>query len=167
VTAEQALAAARAAGIVSTDELMLAPDPWPTRAAWCAARVSATLAKLERLPPASRTVLANHWPLRYDLARPPRIPQFSLWCGTTLTEDWGTRFRARVVLSGHLHMRTTLWRNGVRYDEVSLGYPRDWRQERGLAYYLRQVLPETGDERDRFVPARDPFHARTIGEAVW
>ena len=63
------------------------------------------------------------------------------------------RFRARAVISGHLHLRSTLVRHGVRYEEVSLGYPRDWRQERGLAYYLREVLPVPDD---RFVPPFDP-----------
>ena len=51
--------------------------------------------------------------------------------------------RARVVVSGHLHLRTTLWRHGVRYEEVSLGYPRDWRAERGIEWYLRDILPGT------------------------
>ena len=46
------------------------------------------------------------------------MPRYSLWCGTTRTEDWHTRFRARAVISGHLHFRTTLWRHGVRFDEV-------------------------------------------------
>jgi hypothetical protein len=109
------------------------------------------------LPPATRTVLVNHWPLRYDLARPPRVPRFSLWSGTTRTEDWGRRYRARAVVTGHLHFRTTLWRHGVRYDEVSLGYPRDWRREHGIAWYLREVLPESSPTSDRFVPPRDPF----------
>jgi hypothetical protein len=110
-------------------------------------------------------VLVNHWPLRYDLARPPRVPRFSLWSGTTRTEDWGRRFRARVVISGHLHLRTTLWRHGVRYEEVSLGYPRDWRSERGIDWYLRDVLPAPREEDERFVPPRDPFlepHARVL-----
>ena len=99
----------------------------------------------------------NHWPLRHDLAKPPCIPRFSIWCGTTLTEDWGRRFRARVVVSGHLHFRTTMWRHGVRYEEVSLGYPRDWRHERGIDWYLRDILPGTSPDSQRFVPARDPF----------
>lgn len=157
IAREDALAWARDAGVVSGDELMLDPSGWPSRAAWCQARCDATDARLRALPASSRTILINHWPLRYDLARPPRVPRFSLWCGTTRTEDWARRFRARAVISGHLHFRTTLWRHGVRYDEVSLGYPRDWRQDRGIAYYLRQVLPEAGGDRDRFVPARDPF----------
>ena len=69
---------------------------------------------LTRCPKAPVPVLINHWPLRYDLARPPRIPRFSLWCGTTITEDWGQRFRARAVVSGHLHLRTTMVRHGIR-----------------------------------------------------
>jgi hypothetical protein len=99
----------------------------------------------------------NHWPLRYDLARPPRIPRFSIWCGTTLTEDWGRRFRARAVVSGHLHLRTTMWRDEVRYEEVSFGYPRDWSVDRGIDWYLRQILPDAPAVSDRFVPRRDPF----------
>jgi hypothetical protein len=45
----------------------------------------------------------------------------------------------------------------VRFDEVSLGYPRDWRRDRGIAWYLRQVLPDGVSADDRFVPPRDPF----------
>jgi Calcineurin-like phosphoesterase len=157
IAPQDAIPWARQSGIVSGDELMLDHAGWPSRAAWCHARCALTDARLSALPATTRTVLVNHWPLRYDLARPPRVPRFSLWCGTSRTESWAVRFRARAVISGHLHFRTTLWRHGVRYDEVSLGYPRDWRQERGLAWYFRQVLPDVGPDRDRFVPARDPF----------
>jgi hypothetical protein len=162
IAAPDAVKWARAAGIGSGDEPRLSPAPWPSIASWCEARCNATAARLEALPHTARTILVNHWPLRYDLARPPRVPRFSLWSGTTRTEDWGRRFRARAVLTGHLHMRTTLWRDGVRYDEVSLGYPRDWRRERGMAWYLRDVLPESSMTSDRFVPPRDPFLARSM-----
>lgn len=154
IAREDAVAWARASGVGASDESLLSPDPWPSRDAWCHARCDLTEARLAALPAGSRTILINHWPLRYDLARPPRIPRFSIWSGTTRTEDWGERFRARAVINGHLHLRTTLARHGVRYEEVSLGYPRDWRRERGLAYYLREILP-TPD--DRFVPPRDPY----------
>ena len=158
VPLEDAVAWARQTGVVCGDEFMLDPRPFRSRIEWCRARVAATEARLDALPAGSRTVLVNHWPLRADLARPPRIPRFSIWCGTTATEDWGRRYRARAVVSGHLHLRTTLWRHGVRYDEVSLGYPRDWRQERGLAYYLREILPGTSAEALRFTPPRDPYY---------
>jgi 3',5'-cyclic AMP phosphodiesterase CpdA len=157
VEERDALRWARGSGVVSGDEQMLSPTPWPSIGAWCHDRCERTAARLDALPAATRTVLVNHWPLRYDLARPPRVPRFSLWSGTTRTEDWGRRYRARAVVTGHLHLRTTLWRHGVRYDEVSLGYPRDWRRERGIAWYLRDVLPEGSPTSDRFVPPRDPF----------
>lgn len=157
VPLDGAIGWARATGVLCGDERLLPFTPWPSRQAWCHARVAATEARLMALPANSRTVLVNHWPLRYDLARPPRVPRFSIWCGTPLTEDWGVRFRARAVVSGHVHLRTTLFRHGVRYEEVSLGYPRDWRQERGIDWYLREILPGTGLNAARWIPARDPY----------
>ena len=154
ITREGAVAWAKASGVVASDETLLYPDPYPTRDAWCHARCDATEARLMALPDDARTILVNHWPLRYDVARPPRIPRFSIWSGTTRTEDWAQRFRARAVISGHLHLRSTLARHGVRYEEVSLGYPRDWRHERGIAYYLREILPVPDD---RFIPPFDPY----------
>jgi len=153
---EQAVNWARESGVYCADERLLDSAPWPTPVAWCHARCALTERRLAALSTSSRTVLVNHWPLRYDLARPPRIPRFSIWCGTTITEDWARRFRARVVVSGHLHLRTTLWRHGVRYEEVSLGYPRDWRRERGIDWYLRDILPEPAPAPPD-LPPRDPF----------
>ena len=152
-----AVAWARETNVVCGDEQMLSPEPWPSRTAWCHARCDAAEKRLDALPAGARTVLVNHWPLRYDLARPPRVPRFSVWCGTTRTEDWGQRYRARAVVSGHLHLRTTLVRHGIRYEEVSLGYPRDWRVERGVDWYLREILPGTSPDAQRFVPPRDPY----------
>ncbi len=145
---------AKETGVVCGDEWMLSPAPWPSRTAWCHARVDATEARLRALPGDASTILISHWPLRYDLARPPRVPRFSVWCGTTRTEHWPTQFRARAVVSGHLHMRTSLMRDDVPHLEVSLGYPRDWTHHRGVDFYLREILPNTDA---RFVPARDPF----------
>jgi 3',5'-cyclic AMP phosphodiesterase CpdA len=155
VPLSDAIAWARAGGTRSADEHWLDATPWPSVAAWSHARCEDTARRLDALPPTSRTVLINHWPLRYDLARPPRIPRFSVWSGTRRTEAWPQHYRARAVVSGHLHMRTTLWRDGVRFDEVSLGYPRDWRRDRGMAWYFREILPGSTDLR--FVPPRDPF----------
>jgi len=151
---ERALAWARETGVVSADERFLASDPWPSVAAWCHARCATAEARLATVPADVQTVLVNHWPLRYDLAVPPRIPRFSIWCGTTRTETWPQRFRARAVISGHLHLRTTLWRSGIRFEEVSLGYPRDWRRERGIEGYLRDVLSDRSAEPP---VTRDPF----------
>ncbi len=152
VSAADAIPWAKASGVVSGDEQMLSPTPWPTISAWCHERCDLTEKRLNGLEAGSPTVLVNHWPLRHDLARPPRVPRFSIWCGTTRTEDWARRYHAIAVVSGHLHMRTTLWRQGVRYEEVSLGYPRDWNQTRGFDGYLRQILPAPPAR-----PTHDPF----------
>lgn len=132
---------AKEGGIRCMDEVMLKPDPYPSIEAWCAARLKHTAQQLDALDPEERTILINHWPLRRDLVRLYRIPRFSPWCGTRTTEDWHVRYRADVVVTGHLHMRATDWRDGTRFEEVSLGYPRHWTASKGANSYLREVLP--------------------------
>jgi hypothetical protein len=78
------------------------------------------------------------------------IPRFSIWCGSRGTADWHLRFGASVVVSGHLHVRSTRWIEGVRFEEVSLGYPRHWRPDLGAGAYLRQILPGPAPSPDRF-----------------
>jgi predicted phosphodiesterase len=128
-------------GIRPADEILLHPDPFPSRASWCAARVDAAEALLATVPADHRTILVNHWTLRPDLVRLYRVPRYAPWCGTVRTADWHLRHRAEVVISGHLHMRATDWRDGVRFEEVSLGYPRDWDRTHGTVPFLREILP--------------------------
>jgi 3',5'-cyclic AMP phosphodiesterase CpdA len=139
VPREKALDWALERDILCADEAVLYPDPFPTRDAWCADRCARTEARLQALDPAVGTVLINHFPLLQHHARLPRIPRFSLWCGTRRTHDWHTRFRARRVVYGHLHIRRTHEDDGVRFDEVSLGYPGQWSGD--PARYLRTILP--------------------------
>lgn len=127
---------------VPVDELLLDPDPYPDRPAWCAARCAETEARLSALPEGARTILINHWPLREDLIRIPRVPRFVPWCGTRVTHDWHQRFRATDVVTGHLHTRRTDVIDGTRFHEVSLGYPRQWEQIRGAGSYLRDITPD-------------------------
>ncbi len=142
VALEEVAAWAMAEDSMCSDEIVLHADPYPSRQAWCAARCALTERRLEQLPPSAPTVLINHFALRQDLLRLYRVPRFAPWCGTRLTEDWHRRFHALVVVSGHQHVPGTLWRDGVRFEEVSLGYPRQWSQSAGIASYLRQILPE-------------------------
>lgn len=128
-------------GILCADERYLHPDPHPSRAAWCRFRCRETEKRLAAIPSSTPTVLVNHFPLRRDMARLPRIPRFLIWCGTRATENWHRRFRAKAVVSGHLHLRTTRWLDGTRFEEVSLGYPHQWRAEFGIKPYLREILP--------------------------
>nr|WSX73297.1 metallophosphoesterase [Streptomyces sp. NBC_00899]WSX80637.1 metallophosphoesterase [Streptomyces sp. NBC_00899] len=125
-TKDEALAKARAAGVVCTDEMFLHPDPLPGRDDWCRARVAETARRLDALDPDLPTVLANHWPLHREPTAVLHYPEFALWCGTEQTEQWHTRYRATEVVYGHLHIPRVIWRDGVRFTEVSLGYPREW-----------------------------------------
>lgn len=142
LTPDAAVAWAAETKVQCADELLLSPAPYAARADWCAARVETTAARLDALPADARTILLGHFPLRADVAILPRIPRFAIWCGTTRTTDWHTRYRADVVVSGHLHLRTTRWRDGVRFEETSLGYPAQWQQTKTAAAYLRRILPE-------------------------
>jgi 3',5'-cyclic AMP phosphodiesterase CpdA len=153
VTAAGALAWAEATGVVCADEYLLHPDPYPSIPAWCAARVAFTESRLAAIDPGARLVLVNHFPLHERLLKLWRIPRFSLWCGTRKTSDWHRRYPVDVVVYGHTHRRATDWIDGVRFEEVSLGYPRDWAQEKGAQAYVRQILPSpaaTWTEPGRF-----------------
>jgi hypothetical protein len=137
---EGAVLWARQDGLRSADEELLHPHPYPTRGAWCHARVAAAEARLDALPSDAQLILVNHFPLRSDLAVLPRIPRFRVWCGTRLTEDWHRRFNVEAAVYGHLHLRASRVIDGVRFEEVSLGYPRQWDHARGVQHYLRRIL---------------------------
>lgn len=127
VTSEQALDAAYRAGHVFHDDALLHPDPFPTRSAWCRARVAATEERLDALPDDVPIVVVNHYPLRREPTRRMFSPHLPLWCGTSLTEHWHRRYPIETVVYGHLHLPSSEEIDGVRYEEVSLGYPREWR----------------------------------------
>jgi 3',5'-cyclic AMP phosphodiesterase CpdA len=136
----ESLARAYEVGVVCTDELMLHPDPYPSREAWCEARVAQTERRLAALDPALRTVLVTHWPLVREPTRIMTYPEFAQWCGTDRTADWHVRFRADVAVYGHLHIPRTTSYDGVRFEEVSVGYPREWRQRSTPPGSLRRIL---------------------------
>lgn len=148
IPVERAIDWAMETNVLCVDEMLLHPAPYPSRAAWCAARCAYTEARLGQIPQSMDTVLINHFPLIQEHARLPRVPRFSIWCGTRRTGDWHRRFRARVVVYGHLHIRRSHLHDGVRFEEVSLGYPRQWSPERGPAWYLREILPGPGPSPD-------------------
>jgi 3',5'-cyclic AMP phosphodiesterase CpdA len=139
-TKEAALAAAYQAGVVGTDERILHPDPYPSREAWCQARLRVTEQRLAGRDAGRPTVLVNHFPLTREPTAILRYPEFAQWCGTTATADWHLRFGAAAVIYGHLHIPRTTWQDGVRFEEVSVGYPREW-QPRGAPPGPRQILP--------------------------
>ncbi|NNJ08225.1 metallophosphoesterase [Streptomyces sp. PKU-MA01144] len=142
---EEALRIAEQAGVVCTDEFMLHPDPHASRDAWCRARLEITEARLAELPPELPTVLVNHFPLVREPTRVLWHPEFALWCGTEATADWPRRFRASAVVYGHLHIPRLIWWEGVPHQEVSLGYPREWRGRQGTPGRPVEVFPLVPD----------------------
>lgn len=141
-TKEEALAIAHEAGVVCTDEYLLHPDPHPTRDAWCRARLEYSEQRLAECDPQLPTVLVNHYPLVREPTDVLWYPEFAQWCGTVRTADWHLRHRAAAVIYGHLHIPRTTFHDGVRFEEVSVGYPREWKR-RGLPDdVLRPVFPE-------------------------
>ena len=145
-TADKTAGLARAydSGVVCSDEWLLHPDPYPSREDWCWERVALTQRLIEARDPALPVVFVNHFPLIREPTRVLRYPEFAQWCGTELTADWHIRYGAAAVVYGHLHIPRTTRHDGVRFEEVSLGYPREWQaRQRGPAR-PRQILPAPG-----------------------
>jgi 3',5'-cyclic AMP phosphodiesterase CpdA len=138
---DAALRLAHEAGIVCTDEVLLHPDPYPSREAWSRARADETERRLAMLDPDLPTVLMSHWPLVREPTDILRYPEFALWCGTERTARWHLDFRAAAVVYGHLHIPRTMWIDGVRFEEVSVGYPREWREWDRTPGKLHRILP--------------------------
>jgi 3',5'-cyclic AMP phosphodiesterase CpdA len=152
-TLEDAVAHAYSTGLVFADEHVLHPDPFASRQEWCAHRVALTERRLAAIPADHRTVLASHFPLHRGPTTMLRHQHLAMWCGTELTADWHLRFRAAVAVYGHLHIPLTLEYDGVRFEEVSLGYPREWRSRPTQPPNpLRAIVP--GD------PTRVPWNKR-------
>lgn len=157
VSREQALDWAMEQHIRATDESLLHPDPYASRDEWCDALLKQTQGRLEialkKKEPSTKVVLINHWPMREDTITIPAIPRFSLWCGTKKTHTWHTKYEADVVVTGHLHVRRTDFIDGVRFEEVSLGYPKQWEGARergkGVNEMLREIFPGPYEQTDK------------------
>ncbi|MCZ8379363.1 metallophosphoesterase [Mycobacterium sp. CPCC 205372] len=143
----EGLALAERHRAVAADEHLLDPHPYDDVAQWSAARVDYTVRRLATVDPKMPLVLVNHYPLRREPTRMLLRSEFSMWCGTVRTEDWHRRYNVACAVYGHLHIRRTDYFDGVRFEEVSLGYPREWQRRGCPDPILRQILP---------APARPP-----------
>ena len=142
-TKQESLARAHEVGVVCSDEFLLHPDPYSSRDAWCHARVRETELRLRACDVAIPTILVNHFPLIDAPTRVLRYPEFAQWCGTKWTTNWHRQFRAAVVVYGHLHIPRTTWHDGVRFEEVSLGYPREWHCQMTSRNVPRRIWPSS------------------------
>jgi 3',5'-cyclic AMP phosphodiesterase CpdA len=140
-TKAQSLALAHRAGVVCSDEFLLHPDPHDSRDAWCHARVLLTEDRLASCARDTPIVMVNHFPLTDCPTKVLLHPEFAQWCGTVRTADWHRRFSTAVVVYGHLHIPRTTWHDGVRFEEVSLGYPREWHRRNHREKILRRIMP--------------------------
>lgn len=140
-TKAEGLAIAKQRNVFATDEFLLSCEPYATRDAWCRDRLAYTRTRLDSLDRERPTVLVNHFPLRREPCEALFLPEFSLWCGTVETADWHNRYNAVCAVYGHLHIPRTTWYDGVRFEEVSVGYPREWRRRKPYRW-LRQILPD-------------------------
>lgn len=142
VPLDKALDWARDQGVLCSDEGFLHATPYAGKSDWCKARCTLSERRLEEASRRAPLILINHFPMVRAVADVPAFPPFVIWCGTRRTHDWHLRFRATAVVSGHLHIPSTRHIDGVRFEEVSLGYPRQ-RRRRGQHFdaLLRQILP--------------------------
>jgi hypothetical protein len=140
-TKEESLEMAYTSGVVCTDEVLLHPDPYPDRESWCRDRIALTERRLAAIPADRPTVLVSHWPLIRRPADVLHYPQFAQWCGTERTHDWHRRFNAVAAVYGHLHIPRTIVQDGVTFEEVSLGYPREWLRRGRVARVPVRILP--------------------------
>ena len=89
------LARARAAGVVSSDERLLHPDPYPSRRS-VVRRPDCEDGRTARQR--CRRGCRPCWSITFPLVREPtavmRYPEFAQWCGTVRTADWPIRFGA-------------------------------------------------------------------------
>ncbi|WP_295624205.1 metallophosphoesterase [uncultured Corynebacterium sp.] len=126
-TIAEALEMANRSQVVMTDEFAIRPFVDPVL--WCRRRLADTVRRLSRVE--GPTILVNHWPLAREPLGAVYYPELSMWAGSRHTQDWGTRYQARHVIYGHLHIPGTTVVDGVPHTEVSLGYPREWQPRDG------------------------------------
>ncbi|WP_245998794.1 metallophosphoesterase family protein [Corynebacterium gerontici] len=120
---DQAMESAKRKGVMLSDEMFIAP--YVDIRGWCWERLSYSVNRVGRL--SEPCVLMNHWPLEPALLEVLGAPEMSLWCGTKHTRGWAERYHAQAVVYGHLHTPGVRTIAGVPHYEVSLGYPKQWR----------------------------------------
>ena len=124
-----------------TDEYLLHTTPYESVVTWCAHRLTLTQERLGKIPSAKKIILVNHYPLIRELVHLPSIERFIVWCGTDATKNWHKQYNIEVAVYGHLHTPYTAWVDGVRFEEVSLGYHNQWSIRGDLNDHLRRIWP--------------------------
>jgi len=125
--------------IILNDYALLHTDPYPSVIEWCAARVAYSRERLDALGDLP-VVLVDHYPLVAE----PLLNLFhrglAPWSATAATARWHLEHKTLAVVYGHLHMPQRAVYDGVRFEEVSVGAPREWAR-RPTPPGLRPILP--------------------------
>ena len=141
VRAEAAIDWALDNGVMCSDEVLLIPKPYQSVIQWCQQRFEYSLKRLQAEQEQNSFLLVNHFPLNEKSFYLEFIPSFSLWCGTRLTQNWHQRFNTDMVVNGHLHLPGEQIIDGVRFKEVSLGYPGQWDATLPMLDYFQELYP--------------------------
>lgn len=137
-TAQQAIAAARAANRILLDDIAIAP--YVDIQAWCWERLTYSVRRLSTVH--GPTILVNHWPLIAEPLQQLHIPEIALWSGSIHTRSWPRRFQATQVIYGHLHIPGTLEVDAIAHHEVSLGYPYQWKESLSHRHWPHLVVED-------------------------
>ena len=121
------------------DDALIDPSPFGSIAELCHALIATAEQRLCRLSGTLPRVFVSHFPLTATCAREPGHDWLAAVSGSPRTEPWIEQFAPSAVVFGHQHRPRSRVRSGVRFEEVSLGYPRDWDSRIGIEPYLRDL----------------------------
>lgn len=107
---------------------------------WCPGQNGVDPADDRARDPALPVVLMNDFPLAREPTRMQYL-EFLQWCATEHTADWHVRYGVAAVIYKHLHIPRTTWPEGVRFEEVSLGSPREGQVRAHGPGSPHQILP--------------------------
>lgn len=141
VKTEDAVEWAMESNVLCTDEILIKTTPYTSVVEWCEQRIKYSQQRLDAYKGREdcQLILINHFPLSQQSFHLKYIPRFSIWCGTTQTQNWHTHYRAKSVISGHLHLPSKQEIDSVSFYEVSLGYPGQWDDSQNMADLFVQI----------------------------
>lgn len=125
----ESLARAHDAGVVCSDEFLLHPDPYTSRERWCHERLRFTERRLASMAvEGMQAVFVNH----LSLARQTHSSALTSRVCSVVRHGRDSRLAYALRRQGgclwDLHIPCSSIHDGVRFEEASLGYPRQRRR---------------------------------------
>ncbi len=139
VSEADAVAWAEEDGVRAADERLLSPYPFATRGEWCEARIAEAEARLSAIPADTRIILSTTGRCGAT-TRCCRASRASRSGAARAPPSSGTAaIRSTPSSTGTCTCARRRDLDGVRFEEVSLGYPKQWNTARGVGHYLRKI----------------------------